>query len=794
MRPPRAAAYMEALQDPATCFADPVLAGAAPVLSPLGLPRATSGSVATVFAVDGTDGRRWAVRCFVRPLADQRERYEAVRAHLAGLESTWRVAFEFQPCGIRIEGAWWPIVKMEWAAGEPLLAYVERHLWDGAALGYLADRFAALARRLRDERVAHGDLQHGNILVAPGGDLRLVDYDGMFVTALSGRAGTERGHRNYQHPGRLVSDFGPDLDSFSAWTIYASLTALAADPLLWGRLDGGEEALLLRQHDLEEPSRSTALAVMEASTAPGVARLGSMLRSLLALPAADVPPLDPTLVTLHPAAVGVASGGAVADPDRGPGRAVGGGRGPVTRRRWRGRPGPEAPAAPTGLLAPAGVGGLTAEGLARVASLTGPEADASRQRSLYEALTAVATAAGRPGDARGTDLTAAHSPVRFGSDLREARRTLAAGAGAAGVFLAAAAMAGAAPVVSAAWLLTIAGVCLARVHHLFRHTPEARAASEVGAALARPRRAVDDAAAAVAGLVGRRTAIATAEAAAARQALADQAALQARQEEELQAVDAELEGALAAVATRERAAARAEREARAAALADLQRAVIHAQLGQHSLVAATAAGVGKEFVHRLALDGVRTAADFTDVRVEKAGATLLSTGGRRIKVNGLDERQAEAMVTWRRRAYELAQLKVPDALPRERAAAIGAEFDAVRAGLATEAETCRRAAQRRADDIRSRWAPEREQVALSRKESETEAARRRVELDRELSQARKAVAEAQWLLARSEEEAGPGAEPRFSAYLRQVLAVGPFAAGREHPGGGSRAGSATRSD
>ncbi|MGI8686901.1 MAG: hypothetical protein ACR2MO_17730, partial [Acidimicrobiales bacterium] len=292
MRLPGAAAYMEALQDPATCFADPELAGAAPALGPLGLPRAVSGNVAVVFRLDGTAGRSWAVRCFVRPLEAERARYDALRAHLAGLDSSWRVGFDLQPLGIRVDGAWWPVVKMEWATAEPLLAYVQRHLWDGAALGYLATRVAALAERLRADGVAHGDLQHGNILVAPGGDLRLVDYDGMYVPALAGWSGTERGHRNYQHPGRAVGDFGPGLDSFSAWTIYASIAALAADPLLWGRLDGGEEALLLRHHDLDQPDRSAALAAMEASDGPGVAELAGMLRSFLALRPDQVPPLS----------------------------------------------------------------------------------------------------------------------------------------------------------------------------------------------------------------------------------------------------------------------------------------------------------------------------------------------------------------------------------------------------------------------------------------------------------------------------------------------------------------------
>ncbi|HVM02597.1 MAG TPA: hypothetical protein VM263_07990, partial [Acidimicrobiales bacterium] len=293
MRVPSATAYAEALQHASTCLADPVLAGAAPVLGPLGLPRAISGNVATVFRLDGDDGRSWAVRCFVRPVHDERQRYEAVAAHLATLTSTWRVPFEVQPLGIRVDGRWWPIVKMAWVPGTSLVPWVERHLWDGAALAYQAVRFAELVERLGADGVAHGDLQHGNVLVAPGGDLRLVDYDGMWVPALDGRVGTERGHRHYQHPKRQRTDFGPRLDAFSSWVIYASLAALAADPLLWGRLDGGEEALLLREHDLADPAGSAGFAAFDTSPGAGVAALGALLRSFLERHPDHVPPLSP---------------------------------------------------------------------------------------------------------------------------------------------------------------------------------------------------------------------------------------------------------------------------------------------------------------------------------------------------------------------------------------------------------------------------------------------------------------------------------------------------------------------
>ena len=761
MRLPGAADYMEALQDPATCFADPELSAASAVLTPLGLPRAVSGNVAVVFRLDGDDGRSWAVRCFVRPVDEERARYEAIRDHLAGLDATWAVPFDVQPCGIRIGGRWWPVLKMEWAAGEPLLSYVRRHLWNGAGLRYLAARFLALATNLRAAGVAHGDLQHGNILVAPGGDLRLVDYDGMYVPALAGWSGTERGHRNYQHPGREVDDFGPALDTFSSWVIYASLAALAADPLLWGRFDGGEEALLLRHYDLEAPGRSAALAAMEASRGPGVAELARMLRSFLSLEPSEVPPfvagLAPPLVRPAAAAVAVAAGAA------------------AMREAWAVRsaidpsvaPPPPRPVAtpdpPAGEL-PAGAGHVI-------------EADDDSRRSLYEALTAA------PGDKGAPAFHAAAGPVRFSGDLNRPRAILAGGTGASVVVLLVLLAAGASPVIALVAALTIAGATLRRLARLFRATPEAQGARAVGAVLAEPRRALDEALAFVGRLEERRRRVAAVEAAAIARAEEDRAVLRAGQEDELRVVEADLDAILAGLADRERSIGRSEQQARAVALAELQGSVMDAQLGQHSLVMASSFGLSETVVHRLAMDDVRTAADFTAVEVERTGAVVVRRDGRRLQVGGVDQRQADAMLTWKRRVAGAAQLKVPDALTPDRVAAIRADHDRRRAALASEAEAARTAARKQAEEIRRRWQARYDEVDGRRKEAEADANGQRVELDRALALARKDVAEAEWHLARSHDGSGPPPDLGLADYLRHLVAVGPLAGLGDRPAG-----------
>ncbi|HVF73908.1 MAG TPA: hypothetical protein VM938_02565 [Acidimicrobiales bacterium] len=291
---PRGADYLEALQFPEESFRDPELAAGAVELSALGLPRPVSGNVASVFKVTAPSGRAYAVRCFVRRYETLSARYAAVAQRLGKVDGTWKVGVDFQPEGVLVGDTWQPIVKMDWSEATPLLPWVEAHLWDTAALSYVAARFAAVVGELRAAGIAHGDLQHGNILVAPGGDIRLVDYDGMYVPEMARMRlhSSELGHRNYAHPGRTLDDFGPYLDAFPSWVVYASLAALSIDPLLWGRLDGGDECLLFRAADFADPDRSEAFACFESSGDARLGALASALRRQVALPVAEVEPLS----------------------------------------------------------------------------------------------------------------------------------------------------------------------------------------------------------------------------------------------------------------------------------------------------------------------------------------------------------------------------------------------------------------------------------------------------------------------------------------------------------------------
>src|SRR5579885_1309089 len=271
--------YQEAMQNPRIALADPELQAGRAEEDRLGLPRPITGGFASVYKVKGP-AKTWAVRCFLKEFKDQQQRYDAISSHLSRANLSFAVEFNFLKQGIRVGGKWYPALKMEWIEGETLVRFVEKNLYSPHTLRSLSGAIEQMARALHGAGIAHGDFQHGNILVV-NGKPKLIDYDGMYVPALRGWGSHEVGHPNYQHPAREEHDFGPGLDNFSVWVICLSLLALSVRPELWKQFRGGDDCLLFRRKDLEEPDRSAVFRELERLPGSDVPALVRRFRSSL---------------------------------------------------------------------------------------------------------------------------------------------------------------------------------------------------------------------------------------------------------------------------------------------------------------------------------------------------------------------------------------------------------------------------------------------------------------------------------------------------------------------------------
>lgn len=245
------------------------------------------GQFAIVYRLRAPDGRLLALRCLTgNPPRDAGDRTNAIDDHLRTLDPPlpYFVRNRFYPDALFVETEWKSLFVMDWIEGEDLLDAVERLVreQDTDGLSKLAEATLQMIAALQAADIAHGDLQHGNIRVTPTGEVRLVDYDSVYVPALQGKACPILGTEGYGHPvylGRQAPrPFNATMDTFSALVIALSLQALAVEPTRFRRYT--LENLLLSDSDLTHPNQSPVFDDLLKDPDP---RLSTLTQEVLAL-------------------------------------------------------------------------------------------------------------------------------------------------------------------------------------------------------------------------------------------------------------------------------------------------------------------------------------------------------------------------------------------------------------------------------------------------------------------------------------------------------------------------------
>lgn len=260
--------YNNALQAHQRLLTDPELQRGSVAKTGLGIPLAISGGFALTYTIS-SGSKKYAVRCFHRESKALERRYQAIAKRLAALKSQYFLDFEFQAKGINVDGGSYPIVKMAWAQGVTLGEYLEDNRGRKGALSGLPDSLLALSLFLEREKLAHGDLSTGNIMVAgKAGAVQLIDYDGMFVEDIKDLGSSELGNINFQHPDRAAKNpFGPTMDRFSLIALSLALKALDEYPALWDKTNSDMDAVVFRANDFIDPASSPVFSeLMRRST------------------------------------------------------------------------------------------------------------------------------------------------------------------------------------------------------------------------------------------------------------------------------------------------------------------------------------------------------------------------------------------------------------------------------------------------------------------------------------------------------------------------------------------------
>ena len=196
MNYPSISDYIEALRDAEDSLSE--LKDLRLVYDDQGHPIMSSGNFAVVFKMQAPTGEYHALKCFLRDQEERSERYRMIAEELQYVQSTYLVKFRYLESELFVdvpntEGEEYPVLLMDWVDGIPLDRYLKTIINKSYEKDLLAYHFSLLARWLVTQPFAHGDLKPDNICVRDDGSLVLLDYDGMYVPALSGRKPLEQG-------------------------------------------------------------------------------------------------------------------------------------------------------------------------------------------------------------------------------------------------------------------------------------------------------------------------------------------------------------------------------------------------------------------------------------------------------------------------------------------------------------------------------------------------------------------------------------------------------------------------
>lgn len=278
--------YYQAVQNPAICFSDSDLKNCQVETNPFGLPNPYSGGFTSTYKLSAGN-KNWAVRCFTKEIRDLQQRYQSISSFISNNNCKFLVEAKYLQNGIKIKSIFFPIIKMSWLEGEPLNLYIENVYNQKAKLESLLNEFVLLINQLEGFGIAHGDLQHGNIIVK-NGKLFLIDYDGMYLPNLVNLVVNELGHPNFQHPRRANQDYNNSIDNFSAIIIYTAIKAIILNPNLWRKYDNGDN-LLFKGSDFANTAASELLK--EIVNYPELKRLCNNIAAICTLDFNKIPTL-----------------------------------------------------------------------------------------------------------------------------------------------------------------------------------------------------------------------------------------------------------------------------------------------------------------------------------------------------------------------------------------------------------------------------------------------------------------------------------------------------------------------
>ncbi len=246
-----------------------------------------SGNYGSIYKISTGDGKFFALKCFTKKSLSINQRYSSISSYLNSLPNgpECLTHFVYYPEGIKtrkVNGVYFPMLKMEWIDGTTLNQFISAHINEPRLLKTTGNRIVEAAIALQAAGIAHGDLSGDNIIIDGRGKIRFVDYDGMFIPVFRGEKATELGHADFQHPKRNSQTYSEKLDAFSVLVIQLAMQALAVKPELWKKFNADDpDCLILRKPDYLKPSESAVVTELRKTRSRNLKKIIDLLLDYL---------------------------------------------------------------------------------------------------------------------------------------------------------------------------------------------------------------------------------------------------------------------------------------------------------------------------------------------------------------------------------------------------------------------------------------------------------------------------------------------------------------------------------
>ena len=172
------------------------------------------------------------------------------------------------------------VLLMDWIGRQNVKEYIIANIDQKEVLDALAEKILCLHRDLNNAGIAHGHLHTGNIYIDANNELKLIDYDSIYIKGLTEEQEVLQNYPDYSHPYFSTHQkINAGADYFSALLLYLGTKAIAYNTVLWGRYKVGfQENFLFTAADFLDLKNSSVYKYLRKT---GSAEIAELLEILL---------------------------------------------------------------------------------------------------------------------------------------------------------------------------------------------------------------------------------------------------------------------------------------------------------------------------------------------------------------------------------------------------------------------------------------------------------------------------------------------------------------------------------